>query len=436
MTDAASAVAWSPDGRLFATGTMHWRYSEDGVDTGDSQTHYDVQVWDAPTQKPIGPVRSFDHEIRGLFFIDDGRSILMVPEKGPIAIWDRTKPSSLATTFGEGDYSSAVTPDGATLFVTVSEGNLQAWNLHTLKPVVLPPIAANDLVVTPDGKSLVTSDGPRLTRWELATFKRATTVQLGDAVNAMAVSRGRLFITVEGHKTAAYDPATLKALVQDVDAAEDATEIDQLAVSPDRRVVAEGVSDGSITLRDSQSLYPVGRAMKQTREITAMAFSPDGTRLLTGSLDKTVRLWDVARGRSMREIQFPVFELHGDVIPQTVWMPAGAKLAVVGDSFGKHTTWDVATGKPVDATMGREGDEQIFQGMSDDGEVMIFSDAHYKLSFINARTGSALGTSVQIPDGYHLSYGDFFPRITDFSPLSTMTVMSQSGTSGVARRRE
>jgi WD40 repeat protein len=35
-----------------------------------------------------------------------------------------------------------------------------------------------------------------------------------------------------------------------------------------------------------------------TNWVTAVAYSPDGTRVLTGSQDKTARLWDAATGKA------------------------------------------------------------------------------------------------------------------------------------------
>src|SRR5262249_43049384 len=68
-----------------------------------------------------------------------------------------------------------------------------------------------------------------------------------------------------------------------------------IAVSPDSTKLAIGNGEGTVTEYTVQ-----GDALwqKQAHEssITALAFGPDGTRLVTGSLDRTARLLDAATG--------------------------------------------------------------------------------------------------------------------------------------------
>ncbi len=65
-----------------------------------------------------------------------------------------------------------------------------------------------------------------------------------------------------------------------------------IAFSPDGRSVAWGAGP-IVRLSDLESGQELGTFVGHTRSLTSLAFSPDGMRLLSGSADGTMRLWDV-----------------------------------------------------------------------------------------------------------------------------------------------
>ena len=65
-----------------------------------------------------------------------------------------------------------------------------------------------------------------------------------------------------------------------------------VAFSPDGNRIVSGSDDKTVRLWDAATGQPVGDPLTgHTDTVYSVAFSPDGTRIVSGSDDKTVRLW-------------------------------------------------------------------------------------------------------------------------------------------------
>ena len=83
--------------------------------------------------------------------------------------------------------------------------------------------------------------------------------------------------------------------------------------------------------------------------VPAVAFSPDGKRIVAGGLDKTARVWDATTGR-----QLVVLKAHRDIIWGVAFSPDSRRIAT-SSSDGTVILWDSATGHELLTLDGQRG---------------------------------------------------------------------------------
>jgi len=69
--------------------------------------------------------------------------------------------------------------------------------------------------------------------------------------------------------------------------------------------------------------------------VRAVAFSPDGTKVLTGSEDRTARIWDVSTGLEVHKLT------HEDLVHAVAFSPDGTKV-LTGSSDKTAWIWPVS----------------------------------------------------------------------------------------------
>jgi WD40 repeat protein len=132
-------------------------------------------------------------------------------------------------------------------------------------------------------------------------------------------------------------------------------ETDHLAFSPDGKTLLTGSWDRTARLWDAATGQPVGVPLRHRLPVRAIAWAPDGRTVLTGCEDRTAQRWDAATGNPVGP---PL--LHGDMVTGVAFSPDGQTLATACQS-GVVQLWDAATGKPVGAPLLQSATVVAFQ---------------------------------------------------------------------------
>jgi WD40 repeat protein len=112
-----------------------------------------------------------------------------------------------------------------------------------------------------------------------------------------------------------------------------------VAFSPDGKMVASGSLDHTIKLWDVSTGTELGSLKGDYGQILSVAFSPDGKTLASSSANYTIKLWDVWTGTELHTLK-----LSG-LVQSVAFSPDGKTLA--SGSSDNLMLWDVSTGSEL-----------------------------------------------------------------------------------------
>jgi DNA-binding beta-propeller fold protein YncE len=121
-----------------------------------------------------------------------------------------------------------------------------------------------------------------------------------------------------------------------------------VAVTPDGKYVVSGSEDKTVRVWELATGKEVRRFMGHRSGVNRVAVTPDGQYVVSGSHDETVRLWELATGKEVRP-----FTGHKNWVSSVAVTPDG-KYIVSGSWDNTVRLWELATGQEVRQFTGHE----------------------------------------------------------------------------------
>jgi WD40 repeat protein/predicted Ser/Thr protein kinase len=122
--------------------------------------------------------------------------------------------------------------------------------------------------------------------------------------------------------------------------------VNALAISPNGQTLVSGSEDTTIRIWNFQTGEALQTIPAHAAAVNALDISPDGSIVASGSADKTIRFWNLNNGVRLRTITG-----HQDAVNTVVFSPDGKFLAS-GGSDKTIQIWNVNTGKRVQTLRG------------------------------------------------------------------------------------
>lgn len=283
-----------------------------GVDGDQDECDALTALYDPLTGTELRRLSGNGGKIHGAVFSPNGTRVLSGGEDGTALLFDVTSGDQLASYAGTGAAltSVAYAPDGASILLGYRDGSLVLRDVASggiIRGFAGHPAAVNSVAFSANGSQIISGDNS------------------GQAI-LWNTADGTIIFRLDHGGSPVYG----------------------VAFSPtDSQQVATGSADNFARLwstvdgRVTQEFGPVFSGGVQiaghTGPVTSVAFSPDGATLLTGSRDKTAKLWNIVTGAEVR-----TFSGHTAAVGAVNFSPNGTQI-ITGSEDGTAIIWTAST---------------------------------------------------------------------------------------------
>jgi WD40 repeat protein len=287
------AMAFSPDGKVLATGEKDGR----------------VRLWNVITGKELLTLTGHSNWVNSVAWSGDGETLASGSDDKTVKLWNVQSGDCVRSLEGHSNSVLSVAWSGDTLASGSHDKTVKLWNVQS-----------GDCVLTLEGHS----DSVRSVAWSgdsqtLASGSNDKSLKLWN------VQTGDCVQTLKGHRSA----------------------VRSVAWSGDSQTLASASDDTTVKLWNVQTVqtgYCVLTLEGHSNWIKSVAWSEDSQTLASASDDKTLKLWDVQTGDCVLTL-----EGHGNSVLSVAW--SGDTLAS-GSHDKTVKLWNVQTGDCVQTLKG------------------------------------------------------------------------------------
>ena len=392
------SVAFSPDGKLLATG----------------DTNNEICLYQVADGKQLLTCKGHTGFIWPVTFSPDGHILASGSDDQTVKLWD-TRTGQCLTTLNEhngGIWSVAFSPQGIILATSSEDQTVKLWDTSTgqcFKTLQGHSNGVTSVAFSPQGTTLASgSDDKTVKLWNTSTGQCLNTVQVDNSGSrSVAFSPDGKTLAIGCHdKTVRLWDLVTEQFVQILQGHTDC--VNSVVFSSDGKTLASSSDDQTVKLWDINTGRCCTTLQGHSSRIPSVAFSPGGTKLASGSEDQTVMLWDINTGKCLKILQG-----YCNGIWSVTFSSNGLVIAS-GSNDQKVKLWDAITGKCLKTFQGHSN-RVTSVAFSSDSQLLASGSEDQTVKLWDASTGRCLKTfqghsnrvtSVAFsPDGHMLASG-------------------------------
>lgn len=341
VTDVGGSVDWHPDGTMFVT--------EGSAPSGQ------VDLRDAATGEPVRTITAHDADVTDVAFSPDGSRLATSGADGVLRVWDTDTGDLQAEVPGRGEvWGISFSPDGARVAA--------AWQEEALVRVHDLTDGAPDLEIG----ALIPQQPGDSTAFDPQGERLAITVSLGGVLVVDAR---------DGDTELRLDDGTVG--VHDV------------AWSPNGRWIATAGGGVAPSITDAATGQRHASLGGHGGQVLSLDWHPDGTRVATAATDGSARVFEITSRRAEQQLAFAT---GGDAITDVAFSPDGSRLLTGDAAAATAAVWDIGLdGGAEVANLPTARDRQTGAAFTPDGDDVVVSGEIPRAVVWDLATGTAQG---------------------------------------------
>ncbi|MCY4403072.1 MAG: sigma-70 family RNA polymerase sigma factor [Candidatus Poribacteria bacterium] len=373
------------------------KFSNNGKTLACQTRDNDIELWDVATktlrttigEKFESPI-PHGSKIHALAFSSDSKRIAGANYKGEIQIWDVDTGNELSSfhkghTYGLRELTFS---HNSSNLAVGQENTIQLWDTQnfTQLPKLINTDGYSTFVFPPDGNTIISTKGFTYTKqWRDARIKESVTGTLSvwDIHSGEKLSE----FPVESHTAEKPYPAGKNRTGMSSGGVNGT-----VIFSQDGNILAASQNSNDPT-KDNRSTILLWEVWEDTRSqkhiilkghrkrINALAFTPNGHRIASGSDDGTIRLWDASTGTQMLSLTAKN--------TNTLAFSMDGKILASVNSSPKIQLWDISTGKQL-TSLKSQGDNITTLTFSPDNKTLASGSLNGAIELWDISTGRQL----------------------------------------------
>jgi WD40 repeat protein len=360
---AVASVVFVPNRHLVVTGTWN------GL----------LRVWNMDDFEEIAELSGHEGDIMSLAISSDGSQIVSGSRDWTMRVWDGRTFEEIGLCEHEHVVRSvAFSPDSSLIASGSDDCTVCIWNARSLEKVT--GLAGHEGLITsvaffPDGTRIASASSDRTLRmWDARTYESLPGLQCSGSVDTIAISSDSTRLALGNYTSGAegilrvFDIVTLSEEAH-VNISPGFAPPWVIAFSPGDDFIASGTACGAIQLWNASNLSNIATISGHHAQVTSIAFSSDGSQIVSGSEDGTVRIRTIASP----EEQLAPIPGHDARVSQVVFSSDGSRLVSSSDDKTVRI-WDGLTCEELAVLHGHE-DVVWTVGYSPDG-ARVISGSH------------------------------------------------------------